>query len=553
MYNLKPKIKLSSENIIISDPLKIVEILAAFDKIAIECYPGTDYELLKAKLLDKFPNHKLIFVDRYATDKFESQIASDLTDDRVFGRMTHYRIEQFYDISELELDDQKVIYYGFGASLLTTDILVYADLARWEIQKRFRAGLSNWNISNSSEEDLKKYKRGFFFEWRMADRQKKACLNQIDYFLDLTDEHAPPKLIEGSSIRAGLEQICKRPFRLVPFFDPAVWGGTWMEEHCNLEPSELNYGWSFDGVPEENSLLLQFGNEHIELPAITLVKYQPKGLLGSRTYHRFGDEFPIRFDFLDTIDGGNLSLQVHPLVEYIQEQFNMNYTQDESYYILDADESSDPHVYLGFKNNIDPDRFINDLEAAATGTTSFEAERYINKISVKKGDHILIPAGTIHCSGRGTMVLEISATPYIFTFKLWDWNRLGLDGLPRPTHIEHGKQVLNYECDTDFVNRELVNAFEQLSTVETKTGLHPTQFIETRRFETDQPIVHQTCGEFQMLNLVDGQSICISSPNGLFDDYTINYAETFIIPAGVDEYIISPVSGSVTYIKAYVR
>jgi mannose-6-phosphate isomerase class I len=67
-----------------------------------------------------------------------------------------------------------------------------------------------------------------------------------------------------------------------------------------------------------------------EIPSIDLVFYQPEQLLGEAVHGRFGDEFPIRFDFLDTINGGNLSLQVHPLTEYIQEKFGMNYTQDES-------------------------------------------------------------------------------------------------------------------------------------------------------------------------------------------------------------------------------
>lgn len=553
MYNKEPKIKVTNETKICTSKQQIIDKLKANNKIAFECYPGTNIQYLEDQLINQFPGYQLVYIDKYASQELEPKISEELTDDRVFGVMTRYTINQFYNLEDIVVDMNKVIYYGFGASLLDTDCIVYLDLARWEIQKRFRAGMSNWNINNPKEDNLKKFKRGYFFEWRMADRLKKDIFSKIDYFLDITKEDGVLKLIDGESIRYGLEKACNTPFRLVPFFDPAVWGGTWMEKNCNLEPVDGNYGWSFDGVPEENSIMLEYGSNYIELPAMTLVKTNPKQLLGACTYHRFGDEFPIRFDFLDTINGGNLSLQVHPLVEYIQENFNMNYTQDESYYVLDADKEKNPSVYLGFKEGIDKELFISELEIASKGEVDFDAEKYVNKFPVKKGDHVLIPAGTIHCSGEGTMILEISATPYIFTFKLWDWGRLGLDGLPRPTHIEHGKKVLNFDCTSSYAQKELVNNITKISEDEVKTGLHKTQFIETRRFETSKNIIHETNNEFHMLNLVDGESIIVSSPNGQFEDYKVNFAETFIIPASVGSYEIKPLNGKVTYLKAYVR
>ena len=215
---------------------------------------------------------------------------------------------------------------------------------------------------------------------------------------------------------AGLEKASRTPFRVVPFFDPGPWGGQWMKEVCDLDREVPNFAWCFDCVPEENSLYLGFGDVRFELPSIDLVFAYPARLLGNPVYGRFGDEFPIRFDFLDTMEGGNLSLQVHPLTQYIQEKFGMHYTQDESYYMLDAAE--DATVYLGVKEGIEPEEMIDALnEAQESGC--FDAEKYVGRYPVKKHDHLLIPAGTIHCSGTNGMVLEISATPYIFTFKLW--------------------------------------------------------------------------------------------------------------------------------------
>ncbi len=234
-----------------------------------------------------------------------------------------------------------------------------------------------------------------------------------------------------------------------------------MKEVCDLDRGAVNYAWCFDCVPEENSLLLDFGSATLEIPSINLVFYQPRPLLGERVYARFGAEFPIRFDFLDTMDGGNLSLQVHPLTEYIREHFGMFYTQDESYYLLDA--AADACVYLGLKEDIQPETMIAELEAAQRGAASFDTEKHVEKWPVGKHDHILIPAGTVHCSGKNSMVLEISATPYIFTFKLWDWGRLGLDGLPRPINIEHGKANIAWDRTTDWVRDNLVSRVEQIA------------------------------------------------------------------------------------------
>lgn len=295
----------------------------------------------------------------------------------------------------------------------------------------------------------------------------------------------------------------------------------------------------------------------IESPAMNLTQYLPREFIEKKNFARFGAEYPIRFDFLDTMGGQNLSLQVHPLTDYIYNKFGMLYTQDESYYILDSGE--DGGVYLGLKTGIDPKEMIDDLELAQTGAVCFPAEKHVNRFPAKKHDHFLIPAGTVHCSSANCMVLEVSATPYIFTFKLWDWDRVGLDGLPRPIHIEDGKEVIQFQRDTDWVRKNLINRFETVNESEhckeVKTGLHELEFIETHVFTSDERIEIISDGEFSMLNLVDGQSAVIESPDNSFPPYTVHYAETFILPANVGDATIKPaIPGSVIKVlRANVR
>lgn len=434
-----------------------------------------------------------------------------------------------------------------------------APVPRWEIQQRMRAGeLGNWGVENLTEDMLRRYKRAFFVEWRVFDRHKTPLLKRCDFLLDTTQADAPA-MVSGEALRAGLKQTTQQPFRVVPFFDPGVWGGQWMKQRFDLDPAKPNYAWCFDCVPEENSLLMRFGDVRIEIPSIDVVLLQPRALLGEKVHARFGAEFPIRFDFLDTVGGQNLSFQVHPLTEYIQQQFGMHYTQDESYYILDAEPGA--VVYLGTQTGTRPEAMMDDLRQAARGEKPFDDARFVNQIPAKKHDHFLIPAGTVHCSGAGTMVLEISATPYIFTFKLWDWGRLGLDGLPRPVHLDHGEQVIDWQRDTQWVNDHLVNRIEPVAEGEgwreERTGLHEREFIETRRHWFSGPVVHHTEGGVNVLNLVEGDEARVDSPSGAFEPFVVHYAETFIIPAAVGEYRITPWgkgSGQqLATVKAWVR
>lgn len=495
-------------------------------------------------------------------EEYNAQIRGFVTDDRVFGIMNSLQLKDFIDEKKLlslrgEIEKQEglVCIIGVGASLIVEgDILVYLDLARWEVQCRFANGASNWRTDNGDAPKLAKFKQGFFVEWRAADRHKRKLMDKIDYLLD-TNERGKPKMVCGEGFRAGLKTFATRPFRLVPYFAPEVWGGQWMKEVCDLDRSVENYAWAFDGVPEENSIFMRFGDVRIEVPSIDVVFYRPRLLLGDKVHARFGDEYPIRFDFLDTMGGQNLSLQVHPLTEYIQHTFGMHYTQDESYYILDCAE--DTYVYLGLKENVNSEEMLAELERAQKGESIFPAEKFVNKLPVKKHDHFLIPAGTIHCSGADTMVLEISATPYIFTFKLWDWARLGLDGLPRPVHINHGRQVIQWDRDTPWVMENLVNRFETIEEsenyLEEHTGLHEREFIETRRCRIREKRLMKTVGSVLQANVVDGRGAVIESPTGAFEPYEVHYAETFIIPESVKEFTIRPLDEEVVILKANVR
>lgn len=538
--------------------------------ITIECYPGVFIQEIITSVQKLL--HPELIIDTSEAMKPEDEIAEMVqqyvTDDPVFGYITPLELEDYFDPLKIAAFQQQTestqgctVIVGPGATLLAPqpDLSLYADMPRWEIQMRFRNNTAcNLGRTNYTDSFAYQYKHAYFVDWRVCDRHKKRILKTCHFILDTTKPQQP-KMISSNALFEALQQAVTQPFRVVPFFDPGPWGGQWLKEVCDLDRNAPNYAWGFDCVPEENSLLLEFGDQVVEIPSINLVFFQPEALLGHQVYDGFGDEFPIRFDFLDTMEGGNLSLQVHPLKEYIREKFGMTYTQDESYYMLDAKDSA--FVYLGLKENTEPDAMMRDLAAAQNDNIPFDADQYVQKWPVHKHDHVSIPAGTVHCSGADSVVLEISATPYIFTFKLWDWGRMGLDGKPRPISLEHGKNVIQWDRTSSWTQKNILNLTERVAEGEgwreERTGLDAWSFIETRRHWFTQKVEHHTGGVVNVLNLVEGREVIIESPDNSFEPYIIHYAETFIVPAHIGAYTITPHGESAgkecATIKASVR
>ena len=538
--------------------------------LAVDFYDG----VLEEDVIQKFQSlpFSLVICTRhlmYEESVIRHMTESFMTDDSLFGYVTNLRLKNFFNPQlvkeareQIQQATGQVLVIGTGALYVTEGMeatRVYADMARWEIQQRFRKHLVNGLGVNNHEDAVSiQYKRGYFIDWKVLDIYKDSLFSEVDYWLD-TNDAATPKLIDKETFFKGIDITAHKPFRVVPFFDPAPWGGQWMKDVCGLDKDKVNYGWCFDCVPEENSLLFKVDDILFEIPSHDLILLRSREVLGEPVEARFGKDFPIRFDFLDTIGGGNLSLQVHPTTQFVHENFGIHYTQDESYYLLDAKEGAT--VYLGLKTGIKPDDMLNDLRRAQRGEIVFDAEKYANKFPAKKHDHFLIPGGTVHCSGASAMVLEISSTPNLFTFKFWDWQRLGLDGKPRPINIERGSKVIDWKRDTAYAKKYLCNQIVDMGSGdgwrEEKTGLHANEFIETRRHWFTKTVNHHTDNSVNVLNFIEGEEAVVESPTHAFEPFVVHYAETFIIPACVGAYTISPLHApegkEYGTIKAYVR
>ncbi|HEX7022779.1 MAG TPA: class I mannose-6-phosphate isomerase, partial [Trueperaceae bacterium] len=549
----------------------LAERLASHPRVALDGYGGVLWEALRAALDREFMARGLRVAWRPTSEAFRPpEILEDMLapylggSDPLFGRRYDGSLRDFFDpaaLARLQPDPHAdlSITYGPGAALAAPGaFLAYLDLPKDEIQRRAGSGsISNLGCLTPAPPKLM-YKRFYFVDWPALNAHKQNLLPQLDLIADAQDPQAPT-FTEGADLRATLDTMSRNVLRARPWFAPGPWGGQWLKQSIPGLPQDVaNYAWSFELIAPENGLVLHNGPHTLEVSFDTLMFHAAENILGEAA-SRFGHHFPIRFDYLDTMNGGNLSIQCHPAPAYIRQHFGEPFTQDETYYILDCQPGA--QVYLGFQDDIDPTAFRAALEACARTGRKLDPDRWLHHEDAHKHDLFLIPHGTVHASGAGNMVLEISATPYIFTFKMYDWQRLGLDGQPRPLNLERAFANLDFERTASRIPTEFVSRPRTLAAGPDWRVLHlpthPDHFYDVHRLEFSSSLKVETNDSCHVLNVVEGDAVRVRTAEGM--EHVFHYAESFVVPAAAGSYTLSDAGGaqaggrSLKVVKAFVK
>ena len=564
-YDIYPSFKID-DNLIFTGFDSLADIIKEYNNITIDGFNGAFFDIFQEQL-DKILRQKGLSVSWIKSSGFyktPSEIrrmtGSSLGGaDPLFGKRTSLDLKDFFFQEKLlslnpVSDSDICILIGPGSALAKwKGLLIYIDVPKNEIQYRSRAGSVSKLGSEAPSDPKEMYKWFYFVEWVVLNKHKKQILPSVDLFIDGQRPEVPVWMM-GTTLRETLSLMSRDVLRTRPWFEPGAWGGTWIKNNIpGLNKDVPNYAWSFELITPENGLIIESSSLLCEVSFDCLMFQHSEAVLGD-CYPEFRNAFPIRFDFLDTFDGGNLSLQCHPHPRYIIENFGEDFTQEETYYILDTKDEAD--VYLGFCDNVVPEDFRKGLEESFEGNTRFDSDKFILRHPVRKHDLLLIPYGTIHGSGKNNLVLEISTTPYIFTFKLYDWLRPDLDGKPRPLNIERGMDNLFFDRKGSGVFEKLIShpillirgpdwQLYHLPTHETHTyDIHRYHFLTAIEVETNN--------KFFVMSLVEGKTIDIELSNGSVKSFS--YAETFVIPAAVGFFrIINRSDNEAILVKAFMK
>lgn len=470
------------------------------------------------------------------------------------GLMDEVRTEAFKKAVPASRQAGKIsVVYGYGSLIPELrelyDVKVFFDLTPMKSMLRIRRG----EYSNLGKERPgiinRTIRRCYYCDFECAVRNRHELWeNNVPDWYVLDNDPQNLQLMPFGTFSDICAQLVKYPFRAKPCYLEGVWGGSYMKKLRNLPDEMRNAAWVFDFIPMEVSVVVEAGDEKLDINYCSFVHKEGVNLMGEDCVKKFEGYFPIRFNWDDSYHStGNMSIQCHSGGEYNVKNYNEFGRQDESYYVVVTGHGA--KTFIGFRDDADIPQFFRDIEAADTEHKPCDYMKYVSYEESKPGLQVMLPAGTIHSSGRNQVILEIgSLTIGSYTYKMYDYLRLDFDGKQRPIHTRLGeenvRQDRRYSVIHDPESPEYIVQKPRLAASgegweEYILGENPQVYFSLRRLEFEKKCEQDTGGKlFHVLTLVDGDAVRVRSvrhPERYFD---LQFMDIVCVPADMGRYVI---------------
>lgn len=322
------------------------------------------------------------------------------------------------------------------------------------------------------------------------------------------------------------------PLLFKPNLHSVVWGGKQLRPYKGLEPSDelIGESWEVSAVPTSTSIVCNGAWAGKDL--ISVINEHPEAILGKAVNEKYHGKLPLLVKFIDA--KRDLSIQVHPNDEMaMREHGKMG--KSEMWYVIKADEGA--HLYAGFKQEITPEEYQQRI---ANGTIT----EVLADHQVKPGDVFYLPAGRVHAICGGILLAEVQQSSDV-TYRIFDYNRPGLDGKPRELHTELAAKALDYHVEENYRT-------EYSETPDRAVHIIDSHYFDVRVMEVNKPIHRNLIkyDSFIITMCIEGD--CKIKVRSTGDEVILNEGCSALIPAAIADYDVSPLNGSSKLLDAFI-
>lgn len=314
------------------------------------------------------------------------------------------------------------------------------------------------------------------------------------------------------------------PLLFEPNIHPVVWGGhrltPWKGIDTNDTDTPIGESWEVSAVPSSPSIIAN--GIHAGRPLPDVISENSTGILGDAVAERYDNKLPLLVKFIDA--ERDLSIQVHPDDEMALREHN-KFGKTEMWYVIDAKPGA--YLYAGFKEQLTPEEYRRRI---ADGTITAALARH----DVRRGDVFFIPAGRVHAICGGILLAEVQQSSDV-TYRIFDYNRPGMDGKPRELHTELAARALDF------------NVYDEYRTVYKATEAQASHCIDSRFFnvrvvDIDAPFHRNLIKYDSFIITMCIENDCLLRMRTTGDEVFLREGWSCLIPAAIADYDVIPVS-----------